>query len=721
VIACILLIFLRRLLTGDETFFLRDLSTTHFPAALLFEKLGFARQNPHASFGQAYLPNPNLLVAYRAPLFSVFPSVYLILHLGWSAVGMFRFLRTSGRSPDAAFVGALTFSTAGYTISSLSFLNAATTIAWAPWVLWSAACGTVNVRHDIIRVVVLVFFMMTGEPALIALTLALAIVLAVRRAAALRFIAALVVAVVMTSPLHLMTYAAAMDSARVQAGYQARQALSQSFHPARFGESLVPGIFGHPSALVGGAWWGFRFSGGNAPYLYSVAFGLIPLSLIACSIADAEARRQQKTWFVLFVFSVLASLGSAIPGAYPVYDALTPLHVLRYPVKMLFPAVIAFAVMAATAFDFVLARRHTATMCVAGVIVTLLAAAAVAASRDRVVAMLIRYGWNSSWRSDPFAVLSPTAATIPWHFLILSAGLAAIVWLSRTGSRAAVVAVLILIFAERARDITNQLPKVDSQSVRDSSAFVRAAASLGGRIYERAAKDLDPVRRGLWGRYPADHSSGLAIAQARQGWHLTGAPKGLRYAYDSSPDGSYTFRNQIVQDALDARQYWPYRLKWLRAAGVRGVITANLPYGHPGLELIAEESSVGIPQRLYRVERSSPEYRRVGHVTWAANALDALQRFDSPDFDEARQIVLEGAPLVIDAPAAGTVLVMRETPRQIVLQTSGTGRAVVFVTRSYTRTVRASVDGSPVEVRPANVHLIGVPVPPGKSEVVIRF
>src|SRR3977135_370774 len=56
-----------RVLTGEETFFLRVLGTTHRPAAVVFAQLGFARTNPYASFGQPFLGNPNLLVAYPFP------------------------------------------------------------------------------------------------------------------------------------------------------------------------------------------------------------------------------------------------------------------------------------------------------------------------------------------------------------------------------------------------------------------------------------------------------------------------------------------------------------------------------------------------------------------------------------------------------------------------------------------------------------------------------
>src|SRR4051812_49374363 len=76
-----------RVLTGEETFFLRDLGTTHRPAAVVFAQLGFARTNPFASFGQPYLGNPNLLVAYPFPK-SAGISAQIVMHLALCFAGM---------------------------------------------------------------------------------------------------------------------------------------------------------------------------------------------------------------------------------------------------------------------------------------------------------------------------------------------------------------------------------------------------------------------------------------------------------------------------------------------------------------------------------------------------------------------------------------------------------------------------------------------------------
>ncbi|HEV7768050.1 MAG TPA: hypothetical protein VGQ76_23810 [Thermoanaerobaculia bacterium] len=720
-VAAILLIWFHGVLTGVEQFFFRDLGTTHLPSAALFSDLGFAKQNPYASFGQPYVGNPNLVIGYRSALTWLSPSVYLLLHLVWGAIGMFQLLRTNARSPDAAFVGALVFSTSGYALSSLSFMNATTTIAWAPWVLFVASTGAAaTLRQFILTTAVLGVFTITGEPSLIAMTLALAILIAFTGKHGWLFAVALATGVALSSPLHLMTLSTAKESARVLTGYRAYQALSQSMHPARVVESLLPGVFGSPSHLVAGAWWGFGVSDNAAPYLHSVAFGLIPLAMIAIAAAAGELR-EHKGWLVLFVAATTLSFMGNIPGAGTLYDAFAPLHVVRYPIKALFLSVIALAVLSAVAFDSVGRVRRRVTSCAVAAAVMFTTAVAVGLLRNAVVSALVRFGWNNSWRSRPDEVLVPIVAAIPWHLVIVGIGFVALLWFGRSGSRAAAVLVMLVMFAERARDLRNQLPTVSTRAVAQMSSFVRAAVALNGRVFERAGKELDPVRRGLYGRYPSDHTQGLALAQAAQGWQLSAAPKGLRYAYDASPDGSYTYRNQIVQNALDRNRDWTYRLKWLRASAVRGIITPNLPYGHPGLELVAEDSSIGIPQRLYRITDTLEEYRRVSNVEWATSATDALRRFESLNASEPVSVVLEGTPVATDVHHAGAAIATSVTPRQLEIRTTGSGRAILFVSRTYTTDVEAWVNGVRGSVRPANVHLIGIPVPPGTSYVVVRF
>jgi hypothetical protein len=122
------------------------------------------------------------------------------------------------------------------------------------------------------------------------------------------------------------------------------------------------------------------------------------------------------------------------------------------------------------------------------------------------------------------------------------------------------------------------LPRIPSEWLERPPPLVEKAAALQGRIFERAGKDFDAVRRGLLGVAPTDDLTTVARAQLRQGWALTAAPWGLRYAFDPDPDGSYSCLDRIAREVVNLRG-WPGRLKWLRSAGVGLVIAGDVPPG----------------------------------------------------------------------------------------------------------------------------------------------
>jgi hypothetical protein len=262
--------------------------------------------------------------------------------------------------------------------------------------------------------------------------------------------------------------------------------------------------------------------------------------------------------------------------------------------------------------------------------------------------------------------------------------------------------------------LARPLMKTVPNDLLQPSPLVVAAQKLDGRIFERAPKDLNAVVYGLNGRYPADDSMYLAVAQCRQAWALSGVAAGLRYAYDDAPDGSYTWRDEMIHDYL-GRLSWEGRVRWLRAVGVKGFIAPprlNVLGAHP----IAYESVVGVPTALYEIHEPLAEVRRVSKVRWvrsAAEALHAIEQSFDPD-----ELVVEGVP---SRPSPGTTIVLRDTADEIEFVTKGLGTGIVFIARTYTTSVRAMVGSRALSVMPANVHLTAILVPPGDSTVTVRF
>src|SRR6185295_12772397 len=84
----------------------------------------------------------------------------------------------------------------------------------------------------------------------------------------------------------------------------------------------------------------------------------------------------------------------------------------------------------------------------------------------------------------------------------------------------------------------------------------------------------------------------------RQGWALTGALAGIPYAFDADPEGSYSFHDRIVREAVDSFA-WPDRAAELRLAGVSYVIArGELPDPYRLREVLDRERGV----RLYDLD-----------------------------------------------------------------------------------------------------------------------
>ena len=298
--------FNRDLLTGETTPFYRDLGTTQRPARALYASLGAASLNPNASFGQPYRGNPNLVLAYPAPRSPRFLGAHLLLHLGLGLAGAFAFFRRMVRSDAAALFGAFAFSFSGYNLSSTAFLNATTTLAWTPWLLFFVAlAGSSSGRRLLLAVlgvtVSSALLVLGGEPALALLTLLLAFAFAAAGPAGARgrSLAALagggIAAALAIGPWLLEVLRASAFSSRRVRGFSWEEFSAVGFHPARFLETIFPLIFGDPSRFLAGGFWGFAVNQGHGPYLASLSFGVLPAGLALLFVASAR-RNEGRFW-----------------------------------------------------------------------------------------------------------------------------------------------------------------------------------------------------------------------------------------------------------------------------------------------------------------------------------------------------------------------------------------------------------------------------------------
>ncbi len=729
------------LLTGASTPAYRDLGTTQRPARALAAALSGARLNPAASFGQAYRGNPNLVLAYPFPAAPRWLGAHLLLHLGLGLLGAYLFLRTEVGAPEAALLGAFAWGLSGFVLSSAAFLNATTTLAWAPWLLLAVARARASagpralVRAGLVAALASALLVLGGEPALAALALLLALAFALRgprearaRGAGARFGGGRRAAR-LGSPWLLEVWKASLFASRRVRGFSWSEFAAVGFHPLRLLETPFPQLFGDPSRLVAGGFWGFAVTQGNPPYHASLSFGIVPLAL-ALVFALSARRAEGRFWMWTAGLALLASFTPWLPGARLLYEAVPALHVLRYPVKALLPFTMALAVLAAHGADRLLVEgalprfrsRASRVLIALGALFAALAIASRLSPRT-VLAFLLRL-WDPAWASPPGVVLAPVVARLPTEAALAGAGLAVLGILLTRGVRDGRGAALLLVATAVSllAFAPTVIPRVPSATFAEPAPLVARAAALGGRVYERAGKDFDAVRRGSQGRVESGGILDLASAQARQGWALSGAPHGLVYAYDPDPDGSYTILNRYASDVVRQRP-WGARLKWLRAAGVRAVIAGDVPPETPGLSPVLVEAAAGVPVTLWRVEDALPGVRRAGRVVAVGSITETVAAFENPLFDPATDVVVAAkdaasvASSVRDPSALARVA--EDGPDRLVVETSGERAGILRVDRSFTPRVTAAVDGKPATVYAADLNLIGVPVPAGKSRVVI--
>ncbi|HVO52193.1 MAG TPA: hypothetical protein VMV60_14460 [Thermoanaerobaculia bacterium] len=740
VLAAAALFSQRDLLTGASTPAYRDLATTQRPSRALAPVLGGAKLNPAASFGQAFRGNPNLVLAYPFPVAPRWMGVQLLLHLALGLLGMFLFLRTEIRSEEAALLGALAWGFSGFAVSSAAFLNAATTLAWAPWLLFAvararAADGVKGAaRAGLVAVFATYLLVLGGEPALAALALLLAFAWSLRGPSPerLRGAGALLggglVAAVLASPWLVEVWKASLFASRRVHGFTWSEFSAVGFHPLRLLETPFPQIFGDPSRVVSGAFWGFAATQGNPPYHASLGFGVVPFALALVFVLSAR-RGEARFWVATAGVALAASFTPWLPGARSVYEALPFLHVLRYPVKALLPFTMSVAVLAAYGADRLLVQgavprfRRRASQALLALAVLFAMAAIAARLSPRTVFSILLTLWDPAWASPPDVVLAPVLARLPAEAALTGAGLAVLGLLVARGAEDARGGALLLTSAAVSllAYTPAAIPRVPASVYSEPSPLVARAAALGGRVFERAGKDFDAVRRGAQGRVETGGILDFALAQARQGWALSGAPHGLKYAWDPDPDGSYTILNRYAADVLRQRP-WAKRLKWLRAAGVTAVIAGDVPPETPGLSPVFIEASAGVPVTLWRLENALPGVRRAGRVVVADTVNATVDAFEDAGFDPATDVVVHAKDPSLaskERDPSGAARVTEDGADRLVVETSGERPGILRVDRSFTPRATAAVDGRPATVYAADLNLIGIPVPAGASRVVV--
>jgi hypothetical protein len=714
-----------------RTYFFRDFTVTFLPlrlfAARELREGRWPGWNPFVFEGSfqlpALYPADLLHVLWPSP---VFVSWLLTLHLPLAALAAYWLARELGASRAGAFVAGAAYSLAGFTLSCLNLYVFLQALALAPLVvglLRRAALRGGRALPAAALVVGLALSTLAVEFVAQALLLGTALGLAAHpsRTAAGRLAAAASLGVCVAGLPVALVLGLLPETTR-GSGFGPEVALANAVHPAVLLQSLLPGLFGLPSAPAE-AWWGGRFFSKGLPYFLSLYVGPLVLSLAAVGTVTLP-RRTRAALVGLAVLGLWYALGEW--GGLAPLVARAPLgESFRFPSKALLLPHLGLALAAGFGADRLCrgGRAWLATAWVAGL-------AALAALIVAVVIALAPAGlvaWTGV--AEPFwPRLAGVVRREAGFVLLLALAAVAIAWAVRRGSlrpASGLALLVVLAVADLARagagmnrqvhpSFYDPLPEMAALPLRDPG---------GGRVFS----------------YGLDHSPAFRELLARGGPELTLAGLFLHrqilgpYAnvLDAIPTPEAT---DLTAFAPRPRELGPglydpaavdRLVPWLRNAAVSRVLSLD-PLAHPDLVPLGAvpPGPPGLAIRLYLLDPTWPRAHVACRVVDAADPETALLRPYAAGFDPARDVALEPGRGDETPPATctrGRVLRAAGSAGAESFEVEADASAYLVVRASHARGWEARVDGVPAPVVRANGKHRAVAFPVGRHEVALRY
>jgi hypothetical protein len=696
------------LATGQRTFILRDVMTTHLPLkAFGAAELAAGRIpaiNPLWATGQPYRGNPNALPFYPGnllylalPFWSAF-GIHYVGHWLLAFFGMCRLGRELGQSRQAALVAALAYAGSGYVLTTLTFMNLLTVAAWAPWALAGLARG--GRRGTLLAGIACGLMLLGGEPISAALVIPAMAVVAVGahgwRSGLGTAAAAGGVGLLVALPQLVATARVLPFSVRATLGLPAAQSAAQALHPARLLELVWPLPWGWPSDLGRFAYWAPAVTP-QTPYIYSLHAGLV--ACVLAVLAIRHGARGARAWGLLAVVALFAAWALGLDAGWT--SALTG-GLFRYPQKLLLPFTLAFALLAGFGVEPALARSRPARLWLA-------TAAAFGAAAVALGAGLARFAeWlRAHLVIEGHAGIARTQAANWWLLALAATAIALLAaWAAARRSAAGLAAAQLVAL----------LPLAPIW-VTDATAPYRAPAPLAGALGESPRIAHAGAAFPPWEpAFPLAPAVADPVSQARLARAALEPPfaalDGVEQIVAPDLEGITSPRTAVLHRRL-AQADWLLRLRWLRRLGAGWLIRVS-PAPGPQLTPVAVEASHGARAELFRLGESP--------LAWWPQAVVARAGADAAWSAVARGEVADAMAVTereVAHAAGGAVELVGESPDRLELEIDS-GGGLAIVRRAYLPIYRARLaDGTRLATQPVDVALLGIEVPPGRQRVIV--
>jgi hypothetical protein len=371
-VASLVALFWKALFTS-AMFFYRDVFNYSYPHARFIHEV--CRQgylpywNPYLNYGEPVLANPNFLFFYPSTLFLILLPIdfayklHYVVHLALAGTGTYLLARRWQQSRTAAFFAGFIFAFSGPVLSLGNFYNHVAAAAWIPWALLSTdrALESRSRRPWIFLTLVFALQFLAAEPFTLIATFGLSLAYALFRAGSLhrplaagnvRTVAGFILVGGLTLALSAVQLLPSLDllghSRRGTEGLPFNETTSWSFHPLFLLEFVSPGFFG--SAFEAPSLWTLVLNCRNIPYFPSLFVGFVPLFFALVGWAQGRDRRRVFAAVSTLTLLVL-SFGRFTPVFALAYLLVPPLALVRFPVKLLVPALLFVALLAGWGLD----------------------------------------------------------------------------------------------------------------------------------------------------------------------------------------------------------------------------------------------------------------------------------------------------------------------------------------------------------------------------------
>lgn len=713
---------------GDILFFGRglyvnDLTAYHLPMKSVVRTIvrggEFPFWNPYYSGGQPLAANPAYEVFYPPQwLLLVLPlrfgfQLHILLHIAIAAIAMFLLLHDLKLGIPAALFGSIAFVFGGPYLSLSSMLPLFFSVTWMPVVLLFTRRAFVRRNAGSCCAAAFAFAMplVIGEPAMAMQTVGLMVALAFydvfkarehRAAAARKAVGILLVIGVAAAGIAAVQLVPGVDHVRDSVRsrpFEFWVVSNWSMPPQRIVEWALPSVFRHVPAADGSAAITSMYIGRDYPYLENIYLGVFVVLLV---IGGLFARvRGAGAALAVVAVSVVFALGNHTPLLRLLYDAHL-FHEIRYPEKFILTAAFALAIFAAVVAD----RLIEGDKRVAGTVFSVSAA------------------WVAV--SVLLAVAGPDAPTLGSRRYFIAnavragAAFAAIAVLRKRRDMPVLIGAAAVAFADLVYSTSNVVPRMPAEYFA-APPIARAIAAVmppSTRVYHEAGW--------MW-RYGEPYArSFLKDSGGPRFWWLfrngmfpnVVATYGFPVALEEDIDLTSLLNTDELREAFKAARLRadptavdPY----LRLANI-GVRLRFPPLMHPLQEALDRDPEGTTPVEVVRAA-PAPRYSFAQRIERVADA-DEFRAAVSKLRSEPNVVFADIVPFTR---AAGEVIRSDEHANAVRLDVRASGRAVLVISVTAHKYWRATIDGHPAQLLPANLAFQAMIVPGGNHRIELRY